>query len=587
MKTVISLNGIWNFLADLDPKYHCSLANHPYKAPETNRRHWLQVPVPGVWQKYGGRYDIYEGVCWFHRTFDIEKIDKDMRAKLCFGAVNYQCDVFVNGQKVGSHETGYTRFCFDISEHLQAGENHLAVRVDNRATSTKWPPCLGYFNYGGIHRAVTLEIIQGPSFDAVQVKAVYGKNGKGKLCLSGRVANHKGKKLQVAAAIDGKTRAIPLTDGSFETDWTIAGISPWSPEAPQLNNLELSLISGDTVFDTEIIHIGFKRIEVKNKLVRLNGRAYPLKGVCYVYDSPVNGLVMTPEDLEKDIRLMKELGCNAVRCHYPMDELFYRLCDKYGLLIWIEPTVYCYHPAGDEKNTCFADPVWAKLACDMVSEMIRTAVSHPSVAIYGIGNECNTGHPEAEPFFRKLAETIRSLDDTRLCSYAALYGNVGSLADIVDVLGVNSYWGWYDKIGGGKGLAPDEDWTASKNKTMQPEPIDLSPMRAMLDKILGKKQNLALLLTEFGADSVPGNYSRSRDLWSENYHAALLREILFLARDYPQINGTFPFCFSDYRDPSKYHNGYWNELNLKGVVDYQRCKKMAFNTLKKIYNKET
>ena len=92
-----------------------------------------------------------------------------------------------------------------------------------------------------------------------------------------------------------------------------------------------------------------------------------------------------------------------------------------------------------------------------------------------------------------------------------------------------------------------------------------------------------MLLTEFGADSVPGNYSASRDMWSENYHADLLREILALARDYPQIVGTFPFCFSDYRDPSKGHNGYWNELNLKGLVDYRRQKKLAFGAVSEAY----
>ena len=92
-----------------------------------------------------------------------------------------------------------------------------------------------------------------------------------------------------------------------------------------------------------------------------------------------------------------------------------------------------------------------------------------------------------------------------------------------------------------------------------------------------------MLLTEFGADSVPGNYSASRDMWSENYHADLLREILALAAEYPQIVGTFPFCFTDYRDPSKVHNGYWNELNLKGLVDYRRNKKLAFGAVKSSY----
>ena len=115
------------------------------------------------------------------------------------------------------------------------------------------------------------------------------------------------------------------------------------------------------------------------------------------------------------------------------------------------------------------------------------------------------------------------------------------------------------------------------------EPIDLSEMRAMLDLVLARRQDLALLLTEFGADSVAGFYARGRDLWSEEYHADLLRAVLDLAKAYPQITGTFPFCFSDYRDPSKVPNGYWNELNLKGVVGYTRRPKLAFKALQEVY----
>lgn len=107
----------------------------------------------------------------------------------------------------------------------------------------------------------------------------------------------------------------------------------------------------------------------------------------------------------------------------------------------------------------------------------------------------------------------------------------------------------------------------------------------MLDKVISESpEELALLLTEFGADSVPGYYSRCRDLWSEEYHSELLARIFGLSGKYPQIVGTFPFCFSDYRDPSKYINGYWNELNLKGAVTYERRKKMAFKAIKMSYS---
>jgi len=250
--------------------------------------------------------------------------------------------------------------------------------------------------------------------------------------------------------------------------------------------------------------------------------------------------------------------------------------------------VYCYHPGDRETGTRFADPQWLALAQQMAREMIAVARNHPSVAIYSIGNECNTANPEAEAFFRQLADTIRDADPTRLLSYAALYGIVGPIADLVDVLGINSYWGWYDKIWAGKGLAPEVGGEeAGVRGQVEREPIDLAPMRRMLDEVLAKRQNLALLLTEFGADSVPGSRSASRDLWSEDYHADLLRGILALAKEYPQIVGTFPFCFTDYRDPSKVHNGYWDELNLKGLVDYRRNRKLAFAAVAAGYRAES
>jgi beta-glucuronidase len=215
--------------------------------------------------------------------------------------------------------------------------------------------------------------------------------------------------------------------------------------------------------------------------------------------------------------------------------------------------------------------------------MIRGARNHPSVAIYSIGNECNTANPEAGSFFTKLAQSIRSFDPSRLISYAALYGIVGPVADIVDILGVNSYYGWYDKVIGGKGLAPEYD-SPSKEQEAKLEPIDLSAMNAMLDKIIREApKDLLLLLTEFGADSVPGYYASGRNLWSETYHADVLSEIFTLARGYPRIAGTFPFCFSDYRDPSKHVSEYWDEMNYKGAVTYHREKKLAFQAIRKGY----
>lgn len=581
MNIRLDLNGAWDFVTDLDPKYHAIYGG--FHLPTANRRHWLPAPVPGVWQQYGERYSIFEGVCWFARDFEAPELTESSTAQLRFGAVNYLAHVYVNGQFVGSHEGGYTEFVLDVTGKLKPGANHLAVQVDNRATTIKWPPCLGYFNYGGIHRAVTLEINDGPALEGVTLEAA-PRGDAWELVVGGQVRNPR-PGLIVRVSSDGLSWEDGIgDDGTLDVQVPFFDTPAWSPENPHLEPITVELLDeARGELDRREYAFGFRTLAMRDGQVHLNGRPYPLKGVCYVYDSPLSGLVMTPEQIEADLRLMKEAGCNAVRCHYPMDSQFYDACDRLGLLVWIEPPIYCYHPGDDETGTRFADSAWLALAQQMTREMIAVARNHPAVAIYSIGNECNTANPEAEAFFRALAATIRADDPTRLLSYAALYGIVGALADIVDVLGINSYWGWYDKIWGGKGLSPEDEALRAAG-TVGLEPIDLTPMRQMLDTVLAQQQHLALFLTEFGADSVPGYFSRSRDLWSEDYHAELLRAILALAQEYPQIVGTFPFCFTDYRDPSKVPNGYWNEYNLKGLVDYRRQKKLAFAAVQQVYD---
>ncbi|OGV74553.1 MAG: hypothetical protein A3K19_04895 [Lentisphaerae bacterium RIFOXYB12_FULL_65_16] len=595
MRTIlnlINLNGTWDFVADLDPRYHDTPGYiRTFVSPDSNRRHWHKVTVPGVWQKYGERYDLFEGVGWFAREFDAGELAGMTLARLRFGAVNYACRVYLNGTDVGRHETGYTEFTVAVTATLKPGRNLLVVRVDNRAGSTVWPAVMGYFNYGGIHRDVSLEITAGQALDGVKLEAVPAENGW-QLNVSGRVAgaphdpsdrsDPTGHLLVRVSSGDGLSWEDTVGgDGTLSVCVPFMDTPAWSPENPFLVPIAVELLDGARrVIDRQEFAFGFRTLAMRDGRVQLNGRPITLKGVCYVYDSPVHGLVMTDEQIATDVALIKAAGCNAVRCHYPMDERFYAACDRTGILVWIEPMVYCYHPHKDQSNTLFANPHATGLACQIIREMVATARNHVSVSLYGIGNECNTEHPEAAPFFTALAKTAREEDPTRLLSYAALYGNVGPLAELVDVLGINSYFGWYGKI---EGRIVPEGAAAPPHMDGR-EPIDLSGMRKMLDGVLKDRQNrLALLLTEFGADSIPGVHSASRDLWSEEYHADLLAQILALTRDYPQIVGTFPFCFADYRDPSKPSNSGWDELNLKGLVTYERRRKAAFAAVQRAY----
>ncbi|NLX03801.1 MAG: hypothetical protein GXY33_01520 [Phycisphaerae bacterium] len=556
----LDLNGLWDFVIDLDPRYH---RDPVYARPGFDRSKWHKAPVPGVWNYYAEKLDIYEGVGWFVREFSVEPLPPGAAARLRFGGVNYKCRVFLNGQHVGGHEGGYTEFTIDVSKVLAEGLNTLAVEVDNRETSTRLPPCLGYFNYGGIHRDVSLEIHPSAWLEELFIGAA-----KGELRVRGLVQRSR-EGLALRVRCNGVETRESVGD-QFDVQFAADDVVPWSPDQPVLYPVTVELMEGEHVLHECAYRVGFRTIEMADGQILLNGRPIFLKGICYVYDSPVYGLTLKREQYLEDLRLLREMGVNTIRSHFPFTRAFYEACDEAGLMVWIEPPVYCIHPETDATGTVFSDPDFAALAEGMVGEMIVHARNHPSVVIYSVGNECNVENPEAEPFFRRLCQTVRSLDTTRLLSYASLYCIVGPLAEMVDILGINEYWGWYE-----------QDIYSRKSA---PAAIDLKMLDEKLDE-LKRKHAKPMLLTEFGADSRPGYFSASRDFWSEDYHADLIKETFAVLQRHREICGAFPFCFSDYRDPSKHVTGEWDGMNYKGVVSYRRRPKKAFDVLKYIYRK--
>ena len=589
MIRTISLNGSWRFAPDLEqrPTNNANLTGGSvpiYAYPDLCRRDWQLVPVPGVWERYGERYSIYEGVCWYCRTFSVSGLTETTAARLRFKGVAYRADIWINGKAAGWHESAYTEFTIGVTGLLREGENFIAVRVDNRALLMKWPNDRGYFAYGGIHRDVMLELADGDRAEDLAVTPTLRRQADGGrtgvLRISGRVRGRAG--LPLTVTLDGKTKELsvcPDADGRFDAEVTWEDVKPWSPDDPQLSELTVSY--GGEVCGRR--RVGFRSVETKNAAILLNGAPIRLNGCCYVYDSPEYGLVMTREQLLRDLSEMKEAGVNAIRSHFPMDDKFYDLCDEMGFLVWIEPNIYCCKPSPKQTGTAFAQPDSVAMAQQMTREMIAGARSHPSVVIYALGNECNVDHPEAKTFFRDLAALVRAEDPTRLVGYAALYGLIGDMGDLLDVIGMNSYYGWYDKI---SDRYVFRDAGAGEDRPAR-EPVDLTAFHDMVREAEKRlPADLPILLTEFGADAVPGCHSSADDLWSEEYQAKVIGEMIRASYAHPRICGTFQFAFIDYNDPSKPCNGYWNGLNLKGVLTYDRSRRASFHAMRECYRRQ-
>jgi len=553
----IDLGGIWDFVADLDPKYHKSPA---YASPEWDRSKWDKVVVPGVWNLYGDKYSLYEGVSWYVRDFDYHQKIGEKTAVLRLGGDKLRCEVFLNGKLAGEHEGGYTGFSVDVSSLLKEGKNTLAVKVDNRSHLIKLPAVLGWFNYGGIHRQVSLELYPDTYLADLTVQAKHN----GLLSINGKIVSSSRNYFQVEIRCADVTKRLEKVRNFLKVEVKIPNVKSWSGENPAFYSAEISLLSEGILLEKKIVPVGFRSLVAKGRQLFLNGKRIFLKGLNYLYDSPAHGLVMKKRQYQKDIFLLKELGVNIIRSHFPFPEEFLSECDRQGLMVWIDIPVYCLSPEKGKGKTVFSDKSYQKLALRMMEEMIRQSRNHPAVVIYGIGNECETESLAAERFFRKICQKAREMDD-KLLAYASLYGRVGRVGKMVDIVGVNEYWGWYDVIDKGEKV----------------KKINLEKLKEKLKELTGRYKK-PLVISEFGADAIPGYISRSCRLWSEDYSARFLKKSFEVFKKYP-VCGTFPFCFSDYKDPSKYINKYWDGMNYKGLVTYDRRLKKPFFTLRAIY----
>lgn len=580
MKTKIALSGIWQFAPEHDQRptnNHNVGAERPFYADERlDRRHWERVQVPGVWQRYSEKYSIYEGVCWFYREFDLKGSEDISKARLVFKGVNYRAEVYMNGQYAGEHESGYTEFSFDVSHLIRNGKNTLAVKVDNRPLITKWPNDWGYGVFGGIHRDVYIELFKDEFISDISLIPDYDVQRR---CGILRFEAKASQGVELAEIRLGNTvKQVCFTDGAASAILEFCDIEPWSPDSPALYDIEIG--DGSCVYESR--KIGFRHLSYKNRKILLNGESITLKGICYVYESPKLGLVMDREQLLADLSLIKAANANFVRTHYPMSDDFYELCDELGLTVWIEPNVYCSKPNGDATDTVFKKAEYVDAAVSMTEEMVNAAKKFASVIIYGIGNECNTDHPEAYPFFERLSSSVRASDDTRLIGYASLYGRVGVISDLVDVMGINSYYGWY----GVMSYFDIEDRLESDGTSVKIRKVEnVDKLHALIEQTEAQTSpDTPILLTEFGADSVPDYNSSACDLWSEEYHAAVVYEYVMAQKEHESVAGGSVFAFSDYSDPSKPMNGRWNGYNLKGMVTYDRRPKAAYSALKKAYS---
>src|SRR6266403_2929624 len=562
-RKTISLDGQWHTIIDpyesgyYDYRYQPS-ANGYFKDAKPKSKSDLieydfdtsdSLKVPGDWNTQTEQLLLYEGTIWYRKSFDYQR-KENTRLFVYFGAANYLADVYLNGEKIGRHEGGFTPFNFEITNLVRDTANSLIVKVDNRRRRDAVPTLItDWWNYGGLTREVKLVEVPGTFVQDYFIQLRKGSRNqvKGWVRLNGQKLNQK---VIVRIPEAGISKSFSADANGYAEIGFNADLTLWSPGNPKLYDV---LIEAET--DRVLDQIGFRSIEAKGTEILLNGRPIFLRGICIHEEAPFRGgRAYSREDAVTLLGWAKEWGANFVRlAHYPHNELMVREADRMGIMVWSEIPVYW--------TIQWENPTTLENAENQLTEMITRDKNRAAVIVWSMANETPLGDARLS-FLRKLVDHARSLDSSRLVSAAMErhYLNEQTqmiddpLGEYLDVLGCNEYVGWYD------GLPEKADRLEWKMKYQKP-----------------------LIMTEFGGEAPYGHHGDPLTRWTEEYQENVYLHQVNMLKRISFLRGTCPWILMDFRSPRRPLPGIQDFHNRKGLISDRGEKKKAFYVMQKYY----
>jgi beta-glucuronidase len=511
----------------------------------------LTLNVPGDWNSQRPDLLYYEGTLWYKKEFNYQR-RTGKRVFLYFAAVNYFCEVYLNGEKLGWHEGGFTPFQFEVTDQVKQGNNRIILRVNNQRKDDQIPALnFDWWNYGGITRDVYLAET-GSEYIAdyfVQLRKGSSSDIAGSVQLEGTSGTRKVRiripelKIDYNCSTDARGRAeIEIR----------ANPALWSPSNPKCYDLFI-LSDQDSIHES----IGFRTIEVKGTEILLNGQPIFLRGINIHEEIPMRaGRAYSWSDAALLLGWAKELGCNFVRLtHYPHSEHMVRMADQLGILLWEEIPLW--------QGIQFSNPAILTKAGNLLEEMIGRDKNRCSIIVWSLSNETTPSASRNETL-KTLAFRARILDPTRLITSAFNHIRYeknrvtidDSLSEYLDVIGVNEYIGWYTP------------WPA------RPEEME---WRTLFNK--------PLIMSEFGAESLYGNHGSAdtASLWNEEYQDQVYQDQLKMFKGISFLRGITPWVMADFRSPGRLHSVYQQGWNRKGLLSDRGFKKKAWYRLHDYY----
>ncbi len=522
------------------------------------------VNIPHTWNNKDGQdggNDYWRGTCVYEKSFNAPEFTDEERVYLEFNGVNASARVVLNGKEVMSHDGGYSTFRADITDHIKK-TNHLLCEVDNSVNDRVYPQKADFTFYGGIYRDVKLIVVNKHHFDM----DYYG--GKG-LAVCPEVGGedaavwvrtyHNAENGRVVITLrDAEGRVVGRGIDNDETI-VISKVRLWNGiDDPYLYSCEAVLTVDGRETDRVSCNFGCRsfRIDAEHGFF-LNGKSYPLRGVCRHQDWRDLGNAITKEHHDIDMEIIREVGANTIRlAHYQHDQYFYDLCDKYGMIVWAEIPYISEHMPNGRENTI-----------SQMKELIVQCYNHPSICVWGISNEITistTKRADMMDNHKVLNDLIHEMDPSRpttLACYAmcAPFDRVGHLSDIVSW---NLYLGWYTPF-----MWLNNLW---------------------VDYFHHRYPNRALGYSEYGCECMPNLHSSKprRGDQSEEYQCKYNEFMLKFFDKRPFMWATHLWNMFDFAADARNQGGEPG-MNHKGLVTFDRkTKKDSFYLYKAWWSKE-
>ncbi|MDW5470737.1 beta-glucuronidase [Staphylococcus equorum] len=576
-RSIIDLNGIWDFkIEGVDDQIDVT------RPLDTD----LVMAVPGSYNDQGVTSDIrnHVGNVWYERTFTIPNVLRNERVVLRFGSATHKATVYIDGKELTSHQGGFLPFEVDIDSEFGSGQHRLTVCVNNILDETTLPvgeysetididgkiikknsPNFDFFNYAGLHRPVKIYTTPKVFIEDIEiVPEVLANCAK----VEYKVTTNEAVPTIAVKLRDEKDNIVAETSGA-EGIIEVENPHLWQPLNAYLYHLEVTLLDNDQVIDTYAERFGIRSVEVTEGQFLINGEPFYFKGFGKHEDAYYSGRGMNEVTNVLDFNLMKWIGANSFRTsHYPYSEEMMRLADEQGIVIIDETTAVGVHLnfsailSGTTTRDTFQEIGTKEAHEAVIKDLIERDKNYACVVMWSVANEPASTEKGAKAYFEPLVNLARACDPQQrpvtIVTILTSQPDTCEVQDLVDVLCLNRYYGWYTQSG---------DLEAAK-----------AALRAELDGWSEKQPGKPIMFTEYGADTIAGMHAINDELFTEEYQIRYYESNHEVIDNYPQFIGEQTWNFADFETSSGIIRV---QGNKKGIFTRERRPKAVAHYFKK------